>query len=397
MGTPVAMNRGSEAQSEVRNSPGALDSLLKSLTPDKQESMDLAGEPEPEVRSGASALDSILKIRSANHDPRQDPGYLPEPEPKVRSGASTLDSILKIRSANHDPRQDPGYLPEPEPKVRIGASALESLLEGREVDRQERMDAAIRSKPESHIAATAPDSALNALDDETGTLGAREKGRRFNPDRAPADGGRENRRLQDGNAGQAVAVVQDVRETAKHVEEKMSELVQLLGEALAEEPMEGAAETAFREELRQLVDAINLETTHTLLGAGGQDLKIALGDGTVDVLSAENVSLSLEGEDPGSERGLEALADRVRGQMSTIKAFQRKMDDQLQRLADSNDQIAAETARDMGVDPAELDPESAAQLASQVAGQMVGKTMVMMNLDLDHQAKRIAGLLRSPV
>jgi len=319
-----------------------------------------------------------------------------EPEPEVRSGASALDSILKIRSANHDPRQDPGYLPEPEPKVRSGASALESILKGRAADRQERMDAAIRSEPESPIAATAPDSALNALDDETGTSGSLEKGRRFNLDPALADGGRENRRLQDGNAGQAVAIVQDISETAKHVEEKMSELVQLLGEALAEEPVEGAAETAFREELRQLVDAINLGTTHTLLGDGGQDLKIALGDGTVDVLSAENVSLSLEGEDPGSERGLEALADRVRGQMSTIKAFQRKMDDQLQRLADSNDQIAAETARDMGVDPAELDPESAAQLASQVAGQMVGKTTVMMNLDLDHQAKRIAGLLRSP-
>jgi hypothetical protein len=73
------------------------------------------------------------------------------------------------------------------------------------------------------------------------------------------------------------------------------------------------------------------------------------------------------------------------------------MEDQLQQMARSDRQFAGKIAQGMGVDQAELDPESAALLASQIAGQMVGMTTVMMNLDLDHEAKRIAGLLRSPV
>ena len=424
-----------EPEPKNRSGPSALESLLEHRNANKHESTDPAGEEEAEVRNGATALDAYLEFRHSTRDERQDPGYLPELEPKDRSGASALKSLQEHRAAKMHESMDPAG--EEEAEVRNGATALDGYLAFREDNRDKRLDtdyipeAKARNggkaldailqlgndqlkkimdpedlpEPEakSRVGATALDSALNAQDLETGTFGTNEKGIRDNLDLALEEGDRKHRKVPNGTAGRAVAIVQDSKETAKHVQEKMAELEQFLAKVLEEAPVEGRVETEFKNQLQQLMDAINQETTHTLLGEspllgeGGQDLKIALGDGTFDVVSAENFSVSLEGADPESGQGLASLLSHVRGRMSAIKDVQRRMEDQLERLAHSNNQIAGEIARDMGVDPTELDPESAAQLASHVASQMVGMTTVMMNLDLDHQAKRIAGLLRSPI
>ena len=379
MRAPVAKNGGAKAP----------EAHLKSGSANRQESTDPSRrfEPAPEVLNGAKALDSLLVFGSSTKSETMDPGR--KSDGALGGGGTPLDGLMEFRVASADKRQGVGFLAEAQ--VRHSAATLGGLLQMGSEEMEKSLSRAQRfePEPEDRHAATALDGLLQ--------MGEDPKVKSLGPEH------RSEPKAKVRSAANAVSVVQGFQETAKQVEDKMAELEKFLSKVVEAESGKSREETQLRDQMAPLIEAINLATTHTplventLLGEGGQDLKMARGDGTVGVLMAENFSFASQGEDPGKSDGLETLLGRVRGRMSAIKEIQREMEDQLQGLARSHSEFAVRIAQDMGVDSAELNPESAALMASQVAGQMVGMTTVMLKLDLDHQAKRMAGLLRSPV
>jgi hypothetical protein len=201
-----------------------------------------------------------------------------------------------------------------------------------------------------------------------------------------------------------VSLLQQMNEATERIINRVEQLSEYFDQIKVIEPLDPPKNRAI-DYIAQLIDEINaLSSSITVagsapLGKGGKAFQMSLGDGSTMTIDAHDLSMEQEDVKLATAADSAAYSKLISFQMQMGEDVKNYLQEQLSKVEALTSNTRKNSVQSDGdvMNPYELRPDEAIQMASESAMQVLEYGTNILDMSMDSHPQTIAKLLRNPV